>query len=313
MRVLFSFVVLLSACGDEAPQWVGSYDTTSTWNVSGPLAGGRTVGDAIADLLVDGIVGASGVPSLLEDQAHEALSDLIREDVKGAVDGYVPAELAPTGTMTQLLGEALASLTVESTLTLEEGFLPGSLEGNETITNLSYAHGGVLHDILPADLLGALGATMKAEWKGDEEDDATLEIEPHGVSLHYGELVRLVALNVVDEAGLSELQDDVATAVNCSTIVAAILGDDASLELSISDWTYEMNAADIGSACDSTHSAVEDQVLGVFVKDAGVTVGGILSFTANSLTSEDGFGGVINIAPEAIAPKIAVTLEATRR
>lgn len=104
-----------------------------------------------------------------------------------------------------------------------------------------------------------------------------------------------------------------ATAVNCSTIVAAILGDDASLELSISDWTYEMNAADIGSACDSTHSLVEDQVLGVFAKDAGVTVGGFMTFTANTLTSEDGFGGVINIAPEAIAPKIAVTLDATRR
>ena len=40
----------LVACGDD-PAWIGTYASTGSWDISGPLAGNRTVGDAVADLL----------------------------------------------------------------------------------------------------------------------------------------------------------------------------------------------------------------------------------------------------------------------
>lgn len=125
--------------------------------------------------------------------------------------------------------------------------------------------------------------------------------------------MRRVALNVVDQAGLTSLKEDVEAAVDCHTVTTAILGGEAALEISISEWSYSINAVKISGACDATQTLVGSQVLGLFAVDSGVSVGGILSYTLGdvvTLGSEDGFGGVINVAPKAIAPKIAVTFTA---
>ena len=50
-------VLVLGACGEE-PAWVGTYAASGTWKLDGPFSGGRTVGDAAADLLVDAASGA---------------------------------------------------------------------------------------------------------------------------------------------------------------------------------------------------------------------------------------------------------------
>ena len=63
-------VALLISCGDD-PTWPGTYDVTGDWNLAGPMANNRTVGDAIADLLIEKIVGISGVPGLLEEDVQE--------------------------------------------------------------------------------------------------------------------------------------------------------------------------------------------------------------------------------------------------
>jgi hypothetical protein len=319
MRIMLGLIVagaLGCGAGVDAP-WVGTYTTVSTWDISGPLAGGRTVGDAIADLLVDKIVGLSGVPSVLEEDAQELVSSLIRDDVKSAVDLYVPETLSPTGAMTVMLGETLANVTVESTLHLEEGLLPNSLEGSETIDKLTFEHEGILHDLLPLDLLADAGAEMEAEWSGSEDGETALEIDPHGVALQYGELVQRVALQLVDAAGLTQLKDDVAAAVDCNNVIADILDGEPAVELSVSSWSYSVDSTDLADACSSAQGLIGDRVLGMFARDSGVLIGGSLHIVggdpAEGLTSASDFGGIVNVAPAAIAPRIDVELDAVRR
>ena len=60
-----------------ALSWGGVYDSDGVWDLSGPINARRTLGDVVADLLVEEVVNRSGVPSLLEEQAQNAVSALI--------------------------------------------------------------------------------------------------------------------------------------------------------------------------------------------------------------------------------------------
>jgi hypothetical protein len=313
--IIASLLLALVGCGDEEPPWVGSYAATGTWDISGPLAGGRTVGDAVADLLVEQIVSLAGVPSLLEDQAYDLVAKAIRVKVKAVVDGNVPTELAPGGTVNDVLATSLAAVRVESEIELEKGLLPGSMKGSEIVNVVEYQHEGVAYRLAAQDLAGA-GATIDAEWSGDESDDNTLEVDPHGVSIHYGELMRRVAGAVVDAAGLTSLKDQVQTAVSCDQIVAQIVGGGQGLDISVSDWSYTVSADDLKSACAAVSNLAEDRVLGLFALDTLLEVGGPVTWQgspASELKSGAGFGGTVNVAPRAIAPRVTVVFTAERQ
>jgi hypothetical protein len=296
-----------AACGGEPP-WAGSYTASATWNVSGPLAHGRTAGDAVADLLIDTLVAQGGIPDAVADEAHTQVSSLIRADVKAAVDAQAPQLLAPDGAVTQALGAALASLEVESAITLEEGFLPNSLEGQETITTLAFHHAETRYELSPSDLYGG---AMQGEWSGSA-GDTTLDVEPHGLPLHYGELVLRVASLVIDEAGLTALKNDMVAAVQCGSVVGAILDGDASLDVGVAGIEYSFGADGLDSACDAARALLEGRALGLFTLDSGVVIGGTIEFADETLASGTGFGGYIGVAPEAIAPQLDVTMTAKR-
>lgn len=292
---------------------MGEHTATSRWNLSGPLSGGRTAGDAVADLLVDTLVGVSGVPSFLEDQAHEKLSALIREDVKAVVDAHAPTELGPSGSATSVLAAALADVTVRSKLTLEPGLLPGDFKGREVVERITYEVEEERYDVFPAALLGRADVTLEAEWSGDADADAkVLDAEPHGFALHFGELVRQIALHAIDAAELGDLASGVQDAIDCTSIVTLILGADSGLSFGVGDFTVEFDESELFGACGSTRGAAEERALGLFALDSGIVIGGKLSFDEAGLTSHDDFGGYVGIAPKALAPRIRASFTTTR-
>ncbi len=307
----FFAVLLLTACGD--PPWVGKFASTSTWNVSGPLADGRTVGDAIADVLVGQLVSVAPVPGPLEGSVHELVDGLLRGHVKTLVDANVPDSLKPTGAVTQALAGALGAVQVESTIDLEEATFD-DMEGTETLERVTFEIAGSAFELDAVDLLGGIG-TMRAEWGGDEGDDV-LEVEEHDVPLHFGALVQNMASKVVDVAGLEELEAGVTSAMDCGGIVGAVLDGDPGLTLSVSSWSHTIPASTFTGACDAVKSLAGEKALGVFALDAAVTIGGKVRFKEHGdgalLTSEPGFGGTVNVGPKVIAPRLTVDMRATR-
>ena len=304
-------VLLLAACGD--PPWVGKFASTQTWNVSGPLADGRTVGDAIADVLVGQLVSVAPVPGPLEGSVHELVDSLLRVHVRTLVDANVPDSLRSNGTVTQALAAALGAVHVESTIDLEEATFD-DMEGTETLERVTFEIAGNAFELDAVELLGGSG-TMRAEWGGDEGDDL-LEVEEHDVPLHFGALVQNMASKVVDAAGLQDLEAGVTSAMDCGGIVSAVLDGDAGLTLSVSSWSHTIPASTFTSACDAVKSLAGEKALGVFALDAAVSIGGNVRFRERGdgavLTSEPGFGGTVNVAPKVIAPRLTVEMQATR-
>jgi len=311
-------LLLLVSCGDD-PVWPGKYEVTGDWNLSGPLANNRTVGDAIADLVVEKIIGVAGVPGPLEDTVQELVDGNIRDDIKSVVDANVPAALAPTGSVTQALGASLADVRLESTLELEEGLLPGSVEGKEVVSALEYDNQGTTERVAPSELFPGAGIAMDAEWEGGEEDDGELDIDPHPLNIQYGELVAHAVSHVIDATGQQQLETDVLAAVDCTNIINGILGGEASFDIGYDDFNVSLSTSDLAGACDAARALIEDRVLGMFALDTKVQVGGVVTYAdsngdgkADTLASGADFGGILTVAPDTIAPRVTVSFTATR-
>jgi hypothetical protein len=309
-------VIALAGCGGDGA-WVGTYATTGTWKLSGPLEGGRTAGDAAADLLLDELAGAAPVPSFLEDELRGWLSSAVREEIKTAVDTRVPKDLAPGGALTKLLGETLTTVRLESTLVLRGD--EDELGGDETFTAVEYVIGGKPRRLTAAELAGQASAGISATWAGKQRDTSTLAIEPHSVTLHYGALVRRILTDLVQAADLPALDAALRDALGCQTIVAAMLDGGSGFKISLAGWSHTFGAADLEGLCSSAMSKLVERAVGQFELDSRVEVGGAVSWTltpstrAIELRSGPDFGGVVNVLPKAIAPKVSVSFTAQRQ
>ncbi len=305
----------LFCCGDSTPPWAGTYSAEATWDLTAPLGGGRTVGDVVADVLVEQIVALLGVPSLLEDQIYGAVSKVVRAPVKAVVDGQIPPELAPGGDVYALLSTVLATLRSESTVVLEKGLLPGSMKGDETFSAFVFVHEGKTTRITVEELAG-MGVTVSAEWGGREDGASTLAVDAHDVEIRFGELVRRVVTLLLDAAKQEQLKQQVLAAVGCEPIVKGIVGNGTGLTISVEDWSKSISTADLTKACGKGSDALAERVLGLFAVSAKVRVGGPVQWSgdpAATLKSGDGFGGVVLVGPAVIAPRTQVRLSAVRK
>ena len=100
-----------TGCGliPTAPDWTGSYEASGEWDLSGPLAGDRTIGDVVAEIVIGQVVSLASPPSLLEDTVHEFLSDAVAEEAADLIDENLPADLDPTSDLVDVLGTSLAT------------------------------------------------------------------------------------------------------------------------------------------------------------------------------------------------------------
>ena len=303
--------LLLAGCADEGA-WVGTYTVNGTWRLSGPLEGGRTVGDAASELLVDELSGALPAPSFVEDEVHDWLEGAIGGKVKTAVDSSMPPELAPNGSLTRLLAKTLAAVDIDSTLRLD-GEAGGELEGTETVTAIEYVIKGQSHRVSASKLAEGAETGIGAEWSGQESETGRLSIDPHSVTIRYGALVLLVVGDLLQASELSALNAKMKTALGCTAIVSAMLGGGSGLKISVAGWSHTIGKSELESACSSAMALIEKKALGQFELDSKVEVGGTVLWSevppegSIKLESAAGFGGVVNVLPKAIAPKVSVS------
>jgi len=302
----------------EPPDWTGTYAVDGQWDLSGPFSEDQTLGGAVAEMLVSRVVGTLGVPALVEEEAREGLYALIGEPIAAAVDSGLPAELGPNGALVEALRAFLGSVATTGTLDLEEGTLPGSMKGYETLLSFSYVHEGETHVLTPAELTDG-GLSIEAEWAGTITSDTRMTVDTHPYQIHYGRLVLDVALRVLGATDLDVLAEGMAEALACSAVVTEVLGDEPSIPLGVGDVTYDVEAADLESACGELHDSLGDRVLGLFTFDTPASAGGDVRIidadgdrVAESLQAEPGYGGTVDLVSEPFAPHLGVQFTAVR-
>ena len=89
------------------------------WDLSGPITAQRTLGDVVADLLVEEIVTAAGVPPRWRTGPATWSSGLVHDKVKSLVDTGAPDPLKPNSDSMKRLAAALAS--TEATTVIDVG------------------------------------------------------------------------------------------------------------------------------------------------------------------------------------------------
>jgi hypothetical protein len=162
--------------------------------------------------------------------------------------------------------------------------------------------------------------TLAAAWKGKEAGADTLAIDPHVFELRFGRLVLWVVDNVLEEHGAASLSAMAAALIDCRAMATALLDGKSELSFGIGIASYSVDASALEGACGAATAVVKDKALGLFDLDAGVELGGELTYRdvdgdaiADRLDSKAGSGGRLTMGGDALAPRLAVRFAALRR
>jgi hypothetical protein len=291
----------------------GSYAVSGTWDLSSPISSERTLGDVFTDALVLNLV--SKIPS---ESAVEKVDGIIRPVIKREVDGNAPAALRPDSELMQSLAGTLASVDVMSELTLQDGGLLQDLRGTERIVAFGFEHEGQSFLVTP-DELADRGVAVEATWAAQATSDGgSLEVDAHRFELRYGQLVLWLLTNVLEQENAA-LVDQVTDSLECQVIVGALLNGGDGWTIEVAGREYGFDAQELASHCETARELLVGRALGMFALDAKVEVGGTVEFIdedgdgrAERLVSGPDYGGFVGVAPEFIAPRLAVSFEATR-
>ena len=150
--------------------WAGVYDSNGVWDLSGPITAQRTLGDVVADLLIEQIVSRAGVPSAVHDQAMSVVRSLVGGTIKTLVDAAAPDALKPDSPLMMKLATVLASTEVPSTIDLYAGTPAGSVRGMEELRTLKFGFQGRTGTLPVGDLLERTVplVTLGADWRGTQ-------------------------------------------------------------------------------------------------------------------------------------------------
>lgn len=293
----------------------GKYEVSGTWDMSSPISSERTLGDVFVEALILQL--ADSIPS---DSAVEKLDEVVRPTIKSEIDGLAPPVLRPDSELMQSLAGTLASVDVMSELDLEDGGLRDDLSGSEKIVAFGFHHEGETTTVTPEELsMEPSRVYIAATWEAQAQGDgSSIEVDAHPFELRFGELVEWVVTNSL-EAHHPELAQEVSNALACNTIVERLLGGGEGLFVTVAGEEYGFDAEHIGGACEAVRGTLVQRALGLFALDAKVVAGGTVRFIdedgdgkADILMSGENYGGHIAVAPEYIAPRLAVQFEAVR-
>jgi hypothetical protein len=300
--------------------WAGVYDSQGLWDLSGPITARRTLGDVVADLMVEQIVSLAGVPSLLEDKASDVVRDLIGAKVKALVDTSAPAPLRPDSELMKKLAVVLASTEVTSTIEL---IAPSRdvVRGTEEVRSFTYGFEGRRKVLAAGDLLARTVpiVTIGADWKGKVSNGA-LVVEQHDYAIRFGKMLLWVVDNVLEEQGAASLSQAAASALDCIAITAVLLDGQSKFTFGVGLAAFAVGGDKIKDGCQAAGGMVRDKALGLFDLDTGVQLGGEVQpldadgdRIAERLQSRPGYGGILAVVRASLAPRVTARFEALRR
>lgn len=298
-----------TGCGSES--WEGSYDTTQTVNVAGPLADGRTVADAMVDLVVSEAVERSPLPA--KDTLKELLVGVVLAPAKAELERSLPPDWQAEGRATKALRSSLATVRFQSQLTLEEGgLLSADVQGNETVTGIQFL------DLPTQPSLNLGNRVLTATWEGSDEGDH-LEIEPHPLAVQYSELVIFAANAALGPNAFTDLDGYVTKNLDCKILVLAMLGGKQTLDFEVLGQTVSIDFDFLADGCNVARDKLYERASKALF-EVPIVVGGNVSLGPEnescqnrSLSSQAGYGGQVLVLPPSIAPKISARLDATRK
>lgn len=329
--LVVSSLVLLPACpsvggsGDDDDQpdaaptaqytLTGSYAASGTWDVSGPFNDIDGIGGVVADVLIEKVVGAAGVPAALEDEAIDWVSERVRLPIRDFVNGQLPETLRPGGETMAELAALFAQVQTTSTFTLGDTG-QSSFTGTQAYTSFAMSHEGQTRTVTVAELLDDTAATSIAATTAGTRQGLVLQVEPRPVQVRFGRLVSI--------AGEDLLQLDIdaltaqAAAIDCSGVVDTLTSGSPSYDITVGGQTFSVGASTIADACTSLAQAMANKVLGLFSVDAPLELGGQVlardsdgDLAIDGLSAAPGYGGEIIVDPKPLSPQVTETFDAT--
>jgi len=295
----------------------GTYDTEGIWDLSGPLAGNQTVGDIAADLLIDQLVGMASLPfGVGEDKVKEIVSGLIREPAKDFVNANQPASLADGGSINETLSLTLASVGVDTLLTLSQATDGDTLSGTETITSITVPYDGTDVDV-PLDVLVDDGETLVAlstTLAGQRTTDGTVTLDEHTFQLRLNKLIEWVLTNAmgVDVDAIKDMLD-------CESLLKA-MGADGGLTIDLPlGQSFTIGSDKVTVACEAIQNKIAEKIIDKVSPDTGVIMSGSIAYSdttgdsvVDTLASNIDYEGSYTSLPGPIDPVIVVTFTGAR-
>lgn len=296
-----------TACGGDI-EIEGTYDSTAVWDISEPFGRGG-VGGALAELIITESISVA-VPGLIEDEAIDIATPLLKPPIQAAIDSQLPDDLKEDGAVIVGLKEALGNVEVETELVFTD-----DVEGTEKLTMLAIPGDNRFEwrdDSLPNNV------RIAAEIEGDREDEDRVELDPYVLQIHYGEFVLAVTAHLFGK-NASSLEVEIANAVPCSAIVTEVTGGDGRVDFTVAGQDISISAQVLTDACELVRDTVGQYALGAARLDSGVELEGMVTLIdsnddgrADRLTSDAEFEGTITVIPY-FEPNFAANFVAERR
>ena len=291
--------------------WQGPFLSTGTWDLSGPIHQDRHVGDLVEDVLIEQAVGLLGVPSFLEQEAESAVRKLMNGKVSEWINQSTTAEKLMEDPFYRELAELSARIQVDSTIDLEAGIGASEMVGREQFHSIHVIRDGKAHQL---DLVLPVAAT----WSGVVESGSFV-VDAHAVELAWSEVVNAIASDVLGLDAIDNFHDRLIAAVDCPELVRTMIGGDDRLRVSLGFTSFSVDISLLVGVCEQIVGEVVTSAVRFLDVDTGISVGGVVSAVDNDCDGSvdrlysDEFGGTVSIVgPDALAPLVSISFEATR-
>ena len=325
--IALTLVLSLFACSDDArsgdgggqpaptPDFTGTFNTSGTLDLSGPIGATESVGDGVARIVVDGLVERAGAPSFIEDQVRGALEAALLEPIAAAVDSQTPPEWQIGGEQHTLLTMKLAGIEMETQLTLNGA--PNALTGTERITAIRIPGEVPLSiDLTALDVDDAGVLSLDAPVTG-RSSDATLTLNPHLFVVRLDQIITQI-LETQLEIDTGPLGAFLTGDIDCLPLLAGV-GSEDGLQFSVAGQDFGFSAETVSQLCDSAVSALSGRTMGAFSKETGIEIGGPIGGSGiaddglvNAIASRPGYGGQFTALPIPLDPTLTATFTGNR-
>lgn len=297
----------------------GMYQTQSAWDLGASLTADG-IGGLVADMIVQEIVSAAGVPSALEDEARDIVADVIREPIRDAVSGSLPAELLPESGLMGELNAILASVEVTALLSLfETPDDPNIYSGTEVVESISLTYQASTIAISLPDLLDGSGAgDIAANLTANVAGPSDLDVSSHQLQIRLGRLVEMAIAEFALVADLDALEQQAAAAIDCANLVQTITGGADSFPIDVGGESFAVSVEQLDSGCQAMRAEVESYILGLFRIDTGVAIGGEVQVDdvdgderVDTMDSAGSYSGELTNLPVPLPVPFTATMSAT--